>query len=228
MVERYSFIIWMHSGELSALDYSNIICNISDLLNLFFGESVINFKAAYSKRTATPISMNRENMLQEMEAARRKRKDSVPLRFQYFSSLADDSSLGVQLSFDDLHFTSENIIIIHFPIVCPQIGENYQGLWHLFQAIINEAHPYYAFMSNSLDHRLSTTYWTTKPTYVHTFNYYANDTIELIGKRRLLREGNIEKTENGIFLKLLDEPLSIHNPSHLQIQEEISKRLGLI
>ena len=230
MVETYSFIFWAHSGGLSAADYSNIICHISDLLDQYFGKSIINYKTAYSKQAVKPIKMSHDFMLHEIETARQKRKNNIPLEFSYFSSFDDEWSFGVQLSFDDLLFSSTmlNCFIIRFPIVCLQLKDDLDGLWQLFKAIVKEIKPFFAFMPNLLDERLSDVYWTTKPTYVHTFNYYANDTIELIGNRRLLRERNIEQTENGIFLKLLDEPLSIHNSSHLLIQEEVSKRLGLI
>lgn len=231
MIETYYFIIWMHTGGLSASDYSNIVCNTADLLERFFGESVINFRTAWSKKEACPIKMSREFMLHEIEVARQKRKDSIPLRFGYFSSLDDDHSFGFQCSFDDLldpySLQIPDSIIIHFPIRCSKIFNDFDGFYQLFKAIVKETDPYYAFMPNHLNHRLSDVYWTTKPTFVHTFNYYANDTVRLIGKKKLLREPNIEKTDNGLFLKLLDEPLSIHDPGHLQIQEDVSKRLGL-
>lgn len=230
MIETYSFVIWMHSGGVSASDFSRIICNTADLLEEFFGESVINYRTVWSKKAASPIKMSQDFMLHEIEVARQKRKDNIPLEFGYFSSLDDDHSLGFQCSFNDLFYphTLLNSIFVHFPTTCFQLRNDFDGVWHLFKAIVKETDPYYAFMPNMLDDRLSIVYWTAKPTYVHTFNFFANDTVELIGKKKLLYEPNIEKIEDGIFLKLLDEPLSITNPKHLQIQETVSKRLGLI
>lgn len=228
MNDNYSFVFWINDGFVSCERAADLVCRVESVFEQHIGCPVLNFETALSKNKAHPITISREYMLQKLERMRKTRASSPWFTFGFFSSKDDSKSIGTRFSLGDFNHLFPNTVTIHFPTEYTQNQSHFPALWSMFKELSSILTPYYAFMSNNINHELSEKFWNQKPAYIHTFNFFDHDTMKLIGEEKLLCEANIEVTANGILLKLLSEPLCVENPEHLRLQRETSARLGLI
>ena len=228
MVETYSFLFWSHDREVSDEYIAQTTCNIAELLKLYVGEPVINYETGYSKSSVRHIAISKDFMLQKLRQMRKHSRTLNGFIFSFFSSLDDAKMIGIRFAFGDFRGLMPNSVIVHFPPAFFTIQKDHSKTWRLFQELTYEIHPYYAVFANNQNKELSKKYWEQKPTLIHTYNFFDNDTIRLIGKKKLLMEPGLEATDSGAFLKLLPEHLRLENKEHLQKQKEVSQRLALL
>ena len=202
---------------------------ISEINNILYDGNLKLFEPAYKKTACKEVDLTFEhlNKLLNKKSNRTNYELGIPYIFSFFSSLKEEESMKISFLLGGSGGDFKNNVIVYLSQNIFEENDNFQKVCNLFKTIINISSPYYAFMANSLNDNLSTSYWKEKPTFVHTLNYFDEETAQKIGIEKLRKLQGAEEADGGWYLKLLDEPLDVDNPSHLEKQKQISEFLGL-
>lgn len=232
MVQTYDMIFWARAHELDIDEMTEISYRVLKELEGYGGELAPKYLPSRRKKDAKEFELEKGNIKQLLE----KNVDEIfpdhGTSIGFFSSMNNNLASGVSIGIGNSSPLFPNTATIGLPM------EKFSGLdcrrddlEDLFKKIISIFNPYFAFISNSLNHRQLSMegFWKrNKPTYVHWMNYYDKATVEAIGIRKLSKLEQCEQLGEGYFLKLQDAPTNVDNPGHLELQRKVSRQLGLL
>ena len=230
MYQTYSLIFWMPARNLSGEEMKSIVRKTVSELDSFYDGNFTLYSRAYKKSACKKIENLDENISKELNK-KRTVKDldmGIGCSFGFFSSFNEDESLGLSFHLGSRDSMFIDNIIIHLPLNTFPNPEIFNKICILFKNIISFAGPYYAFMENGLVERGPSGFWDDKPTIAHTLNYYNKEICNKIGVGKFKGLSGTENYCGGIFLKLLDEPMDINVPSHMDIKKSTEKQLCFV
>lgn len=230
MIQTYTMVFWLNRKRRSANEISKIIYDLFECLNRFDCRILPRYRTAQSKRDVQDIATSRQHLERTISAdmARLKSPDDV-YSIGFFSSMDENTSLGVTCTFGNLPTQNCNAITMQLPISYETFFPQASQIYKLFQRLTDILCPYYSFVKNNRD-PLAAPSWnaqTQKPATVHWINYYSTKTAERIGTERLARIPQTEFTPNGVYLRIFDNPFDIEDTTQLKSRSAIAKKLGL-
>jgi hypothetical protein len=243
MYQSPKLILWKNAEPIAMTneEITDLLYKIFCLLKDYGEELNPKYETVWRKKDATPFIFSKTNLGALIDKTIKEDKEKEEneeyekyfpdfgVRVGFFSSLNNKKASGIRCTLGCYNPRFKNTIVIDLP------SHKFSGFYKrkeefvvLFKKLIKEFQPYFAFVCSNKNESLGEGYWKNKPTHVHWLNYYSNDTINIIGKKRFESLPDIERDENGCFLRLQEDPIDIENPDHLKLQEKVSKQLGLV
>ena len=217
----------MTDNEIIVL-IQKIIFEIRD--NLYDGNLPV-FNTASSKSKCKEIEVTPEYLLKEFNKRwqRKDREMGIGYTLKYFSPLDPDykKNIGYSFSLGGSSRWFPDSVVVSFPSEIISEKNNFEKICNIFKSFVSASKPYFSFLLNDKNGSGRGGYWKEKPTFVHTLNYFDEETAQKIGIEKLRKLQSAEEADGGWYIKLLDEPLDEDNPSHLEKQKQISDFLGL-
>lgn len=232
-MSTFSIIFWIHPRNMTDSEIivliQKIISEIRD--NLYNGNLPV-FEPAYSKSKCKEIEVTPEYFLKEFNKRgnRKDREMGISYTLKFFSPLDLDYEKAIVYNFS-LGGSScrvPNSVVVSLPYEIISEKNNFEKIFNIFKSFVSASKPYFSFLLNNENGFGKGGYWKEKPTFVHTLNYFDEETAQKIGIEKLRKLQSAEEADGGWYLKLLDEPLDVDNPLHLETQKQISEFLGLI
>ncbi|MBQ6878451.1 MAG: hypothetical protein IJO22_08665 [Oscillospiraceae bacterium] len=217
----------MTDNEIIVL-IQKIIFEIRD--NLYDGNLPV-FEPAYSKSKCKEIEVTPEYFLKEFNKRgnRKDREMGISYTLKFFSPLDLDYKKSI-VYLIDLGGSGGRVpdsVVVSFPSEIISEKNNFEKICNIFKSFVSASKPYFSFLLNDKNGSGRGGYWKEKPTFVHTLNYFDEETAQKIGIEKLRNLQSAEEADGGWYIKLLNEPLDEDNPSHLEKQKQISEFLGL-
>ncbi|MBQ7875332.1 MAG: hypothetical protein IJ306_09310 [Oscillospiraceae bacterium] len=218
----------MTDNEIIVL-IQKIISEIRD--NLYDGNLPI-FEPAYSKSKCKEIEVTPEYLLKEFNKRENRKNHEMNISYtlKFFSPLDDkkEKAIVYLISLGGSSRWVPDSVVVSFPSEIISEKNNFEKICNIFKSFVFASKPYFSFLLNDKNGSGKGGYWKEKPTFVHTLNYFDEETAQKIGIEKLRKLQSAEEADGGWYLKLLDEPLDEDNPLHLEKQKQISEFLGLI
>jgi hypothetical protein len=239
MLQTYTMILWAKAKQEDFETSLDKAYRLLIELKEFGNELGPNYLPARRKKDTKKYELNYDTLkeLIKKEGVNTeggKIFDDLGYHLQFFSSLKNKDSAGINITIGMSNTKFVNSFIVHLPLTLDIIDEHTsERLITLFKKSVILFDPYWGSIVNSftLDRLGIERYHDKeKPTSIHWVNFWDNATIEKIALERIQKAplNFVEKIDDkGYILVLQKTPIDDNSEQDIEFQKEVNKILGL-
>ena len=231
MVQTYSIILWRNPVGLPHEEAVSMTEKTFRCLEEYNPDPAPQYLTAWSKKNAKSFDRSRE-AIEELFRKEQKRANwpetNTGFTCSMFSSMDDSKALGAMFTWGTRYSALTDCVILDFPIRFLEVYYKSSSFKKLFCDLVTYIQPHFAFVSNGLNNQISDHLWLGKPTCVHWMNYYSKELLSDVNIQKAQDYTEVQETENGTFVFLVDEPFDILRKDHLRKQRHVSRLMGLL
>lgn len=230
MKDRYKMIVWAKPKEELLIDQ---IDKSYRILNTFkkYGLFDMLLLPASNARKVKEFSINQENIENMILHKQDKKFPDLGSQLSFFTSLEQEKSLKIDFSVGRSNARFKNAMTISFPVMCTSL--QIIKFIKLLQDLVDLYEAFYACITSNMNLKLYDDWFDNKsqiPKVVFWENYWGNEIVSKMELNEQMKKSvyNFEKVEGGCYIRLLDEPLDVSNPQHIEAQKKVNNLLKIM
>lgn len=235
MTQRHSIILWK-KAEREDKNFEELAKEAYDIFNIFHNypqELRPHYLTVKSLKDVKKFDWNYENFSSELKKGINREGakvfEELGYSISFFSSMDEDNSCGFRIRVGNKIDKFYNTLIVNLPLSLNLYDEKTADMiGNMFEELVHVYHPFWGCISNkALSRKYGKYLEGNLPTTVHWMNYWSEDIIHAIGKKRIqkiVNRNSLISFQEGI-IKIKNVALDVDKEDDIRFHDELQKQL---